>query len=117
MAISSRHLLSEGDFVVRCRQAWFGCSASNSSRKSTCKIGCNLEVEVAGNECVKLRCFAVFRRCHEPASIGAISPNSIHSQEDSLQDVLAQIDNAIQYGEDADVKIQDFDEMGGDGDM
>mmetsp|Transcript_7305 Transcript_7305/g.21552 ORF Transcript_7305/g.21552 Transcript_7305/m.21552 type:complete len:271 (+) Transcript_7305:381-1193(+) len=39
------------------------------------------------------------------------------SQEDSLQDVLAQIDNAIQYGEDADVKVQDFDEMRGDGDL
>jgi hypothetical protein len=31
-----------------------------------------------------------------------------YSEEDSLQDVLAQIDNAIQYGEDADVKIRDY---------
>lgn len=31
------------------------------------------------------------------------------SQEDSIQDVLAQIDAAIQYGEDADVKVQEFD--------
>ncbi len=29
------------------------------------------------------------------------------SDEDSLQDVLAQIDAAIQFGEDADVKVQD----------
>ena len=27
----------------------------------------------------------------------------------SIQYVLAQIDNCIQYGEDADVKIRDFD--------
>lgn len=42
---------------------------------------------------------------------------AVCAQEDSLQDVLAQIDNAIQYGEDADVKVQDFDEMRGDGDL
>lgn len=29
--------------------------------------------------------------------------------EDSVQDLLLQIDNVIQYGEDADVKIRDFD--------
>jgi len=27
-----------------------------------------------------------------------------------MQYVLAQIDNCIQYGEDADVKVRDFDE-------
>lgn len=37
-------------------------------------------------------------------------------QEDSLQDVLAQIDAAIQYGEDSDVKIRDFDDAGGNND-
>lgn len=34
------------------------------------------------------------------------------SEEDSLQDVLAQIDGAIQYGEDSDVKIRDFEDAG-----
>ena len=29
--------------------------------------------------------------------------------EESIQDLLYQIDNVIQYGEDADVKIHDFD--------
>ncbi|PPR87089.1 hypothetical protein GOBAR_AA33603 [Gossypium barbadense] len=36
-------------------------------------------------------------------------------KESSIQYVLAQIDNCIQYGEDADVKIRDFD-PDGDGD-
>ena len=31
-------------------------------------------------------------------------------EEDSMADVLLVIDNAIQFGEDADVKVQDFDE-------
>ena len=31
------------------------------------------------------------------------------SEEDSIQDVLSQIDAAIQFGEDADVKVQEFD--------
>lgn len=29
--------------------------------------------------------------------------------EESIQDLLLQIDNVIQYGEDADVKTHDFD--------
>lgn len=29
--------------------------------------------------------------------------------EESIQDLLLQIDNIIQYGEDADVKVHDFD--------
>lgn len=29
--------------------------------------------------------------------------------EESIQDLLLQIDNVIQYGEDADVKVHDFD--------
>jgi GTPase SAR1 family protein len=36
------------------------------------------------------------------------------SEEDSIQDVLAQIDAAIQFGEDADVKVQEFDMPGDD---
>lgn len=36
------------------------------------------------------------------------------SDEDSIQDVLAQIDAAIQFGEDADVKVQEFDMPGDD---
>lgn len=31
-------------------------------------------------------------------------------KDKSIQYVLAQIDNCIQYGEDADVKVRDFDE-------
>jgi len=30
--------------------------------------------------------------------------------EDSLNDVLLSVDNAIQYGEEEDVKVRDFDE-------
>lgn len=30
--------------------------------------------------------------------------------EESIQDLLMQIDNVIQYGEDADVKTRDFDQ-------
>ena len=73
---------------------------------------------MVGTEGVELRCFAIPKAKSRAGQYRCItSPDSIHLQEDSLQDVLAQIDNAIQYGEDADVKIQDFDEMGGDGDM
>jgi hypothetical protein len=32
------------------------------------------------------------------------------SEEDSIGDVLLQIDMAIQFGEDAEVKVRDFDE-------
>jgi hypothetical protein len=38
--------------------------------------------------------------------------------EDSLNDVLLSVDNAIQYGEEEDVKVRDFDEpqvQGGNG--
>ncbi|KAE8708094.1 GPN3-like protein [Hibiscus syriacus] len=35
-------------------------------------------------------------------------------KESSIQYILAQIDNCIQYGEDADVKIRDFDENNDD---
>ena len=33
----------------------------------------------------------------------------------SIQEVLHYVDNSIQYGEDADVKIRDFDNEGADG--
>ena len=35
----------------------------------------------------------------------------------SIEEVLYHIDNAIQYGEDADVKIRDFEAPEGDDDM
>lgn len=35
----------------------------------------------------------------------------------SIEEVLHHIDNAIQYGEDADVKIRDFEAPEGDDDM
>lgn len=35
----------------------------------------------------------------------------------SIEEVLHHVDNAIQYGEDADVKIRDFEAPGGDDDM
>lgn len=34
-----------------------------------------------------------------------------YSEEDSIQDVLAQIDRTLQFGEDAEVKTRDFDEL------
>lgn len=33
-----------------------------------------------------------------------------YSEEDSIGDVLAQIDRTLQFGEDADVKTRDYDE-------
>eukprot|EP00879_Flechtneria_rotunda_P005279 GHRR01005565.1.p1 GENE.GHRR01005565.1~~GHRR01005565.1.p1 ORF type:complete len:273 (+),score=103.11 GHRR01005565.1:450-1268(+) len=38
------------------------------------------------------------------------------TDEDSIGDVLLQVDMAIQYGEDADVKIRDFEQPGAQGD-
>lgn len=37
------------------------------------------------------------------------------SEEESINEVLAHIDMAIQYGEDAEVKVREFDDDGGDG--